>query len=288
MNDAFGDRMKMFEQAEAGRRFMPLLPVLARLDGKGFSKFTKGMDRPYDVRLSNLMIDTTAHLVKETNACCGYTQSDEITLAWYSDDINSQIFFDGKIQKMVSVLASMCSVYFNSHLPDMFDARDIEHRVGTAVFDCRCWQVPSLVEGANAFLWREYDATKNSISMAASSVYSHKQLDGKNGSEKQELLHQKGINWNDYPSFFKRGSYIQRRVIKSKLRPEDLESLPEKHHARLNPDLEIERSEIKRIDMPRFSSVFNRADVIFRGEEPVMMPSISLTDDFNLEDGFDD
>ncbi|KKL92895.1 hypothetical protein LCGC14_1880070, partial [marine sediment metagenome] len=107
MSDNFGDRMKMYEKAESGRRFMPLLPVYARLDGRSFSRFTKGFNRPYDKRMSEAMIDTTKYLVEETNALIGYSQSDEISLVWYSDSIDSQIFFDGKIQKMVSVLAAL-------------------------------------------------------------------------------------------------------------------------------------------------------------------------------------
>lgn len=83
--DAFGNRMKDYEAQTCGIKMMPRIPVIARLDVKGFSKFTKGLKRPYDERLSNLMIETTKYLVKETNANCGYTQSDEITLVWYTD-----------------------------------------------------------------------------------------------------------------------------------------------------------------------------------------------------------
>ncbi len=61
--DALGDRMKSYESVEAGRRFLPLLPVLCRLDGKNFSKFTKGMNRPYDERMSKCMVETTKVLV---------------------------------------------------------------------------------------------------------------------------------------------------------------------------------------------------------------------------------
>ena len=99
-----GDRMKSYEQKEAGRRFMSLLPVCARIDGKGFSKFTKGLDRPYDRGMSEIMSKTMAYLTQETQASIGYTQSDEISLVWYSPNAKSQIFFDGRIQKMVSVL----------------------------------------------------------------------------------------------------------------------------------------------------------------------------------------
>jgi tRNA(His) 5'-end guanylyltransferase len=87
--DLFGDRMKDYKYQEAGRRFLPLLPVCARLDGKGFSKFTKGLQRPYDTRLVEFMCQTTAYLVQEAQACIGYTQSDETSLAWYSDEYKS-------------------------------------------------------------------------------------------------------------------------------------------------------------------------------------------------------
>ena len=143
---------------------------------------------------------------------------------------------------MISDLASMCSVYFNRQLPNFLPEKvDKMPR-----FDCRVFNVPTLDEAVNTFLWREQDATKNSISMAAQSVYSHNQLNGKTGSDKQEMLFQKGINWNDYPDFFKRGSYIQRKRTLTKFSTEELEKLPQKHQARLNPNLEIERWEIGR------------------------------------------
>ena len=76
MNDDFGDRMKEYEGIESERPFMKLLPVVARLDGKGFSSFTKELQRPFDKRLSDLMVATVKFLVEETGAVCGYTQSD--------------------------------------------------------------------------------------------------------------------------------------------------------------------------------------------------------------------
>lgn len=258
--------MKSFEQNQAGQRCIPLLPVVARLDGKNFSSFTKGLGRPYDTRLTDLMVDTTKFLVEESNAACGYTQSDEITLAWYSSDSRSQIYFDGRVQKMVSVLAATCTAFFNRELP----ARIPEKAGLWPVFDCRVWCLPTLEEAANCFVWRELDATKNAITMAAQSYYSHKELDGKNGSEKQEMLFLKGVNWNEYPTAFKRGTYVARRKVRRKLSPEDIALLPEKHHARQNPDLEVERSEYRRLVMPPILKVTNRVGVIFRGEEPVV------------------
>jgi tRNA(His) 5'-end guanylyltransferase len=272
--DSFGDRMKLYEKEWAGRKFLPLLPVCARLDGKCFSTFTKGLDRPYDKGLSDLMIDCTLHLVEETNARMGYTQSDEISLVWFSDDIKSQIFFDAKIQKMTSVLSSMLTAYFNRHLQWACPSKINDF----ALFDCRVWQVPNKVEAANTFLWREMDATKNSISMAASHYYSHKKLMNKNGDEKQEMLFQKGVNWNDYPSAFKRGTFVQRKKVCRPFTKVELCRLPSNHDARKNPDLIIERSEVKALEVPPFGKVTNRSEVIFDGADPILAPEENSND----------
>ena len=265
MKDALGDRMKMYEQVEAGRRLLPMVPALARIDGRCFSKFTHGLARPFDARLSELMVRTTEYLVEESVAVCGYTQSDEISLVWLQTSSESEIFFSGRIQKMVSQLAAMASAFFIRELPKALP--EVADRLPT--FDARVWNVPNKDEAANTFLWRELDAAKNSISMAARHYFSHKQLHGKHGNEMQEMLWQKGVNWNDYPGFFKRGTFVQRRTVVRKFTTEEWERLPEKHEARLNPDLEIERSQVVRLEMPPFRSVKNRVGVIFSGEEPI-------------------
>jgi tRNA(His) guanylyltransferase len=266
-NDDLGDRMKMYEGMEAGRRFIPTLPIIARLDGRGFSKFTKGLNRPYDESMSAAMIETTIALVEKTGACMGYTQSDEITLAWHSRDVDSQVFFDGRIQKMTSQLAAIGTLEFFKQV-QMRMAPEYEYKNPT--FDARVWNVPNRTEGANAFLWREWDATKNSISMAASHYYSHKELMGKNGSQKQDMLHAKGVNWNDYPDFFKRGRFVGKAVFTKKFSQAELEALPPMHEARSNPDLEYTRSSILPMMMPPFSKVMNREDVIFEGAKPIV------------------
>jgi tRNA(His) guanylyltransferase len=264
MKDTLGDRIKFYESQTCGIKMIPLIPVIARLDGKSFSKFTRGLDRPFDKRLSDLMVETTKYLVKETNANCGYTQSDEITLVWYTDKVDSQIYFDGKLFKMISDLAASASVFFNSKLPSFIPEKSDKF----PRFDCRVFNVPTLEEAANAFLWRELDATKNSITMAASHYYSHKFLMGKNSSEKQELLFQKGINWNDYPDHFKRGTYIQRKRVLTKYSTSDIQKLPERHQARVDPNLEIERWVVDRVEMSPIMKVKNRVGVILFGEDP--------------------
>lgn len=280
--DALGDRMKDYENTTAGVMLIRYLPVMARMDGRSFSRFTHDMERPYDPRMTGLMQETTAYLVQETNANCGYTQSDEISLTWYTSDYEKQLFFNGgqlffngRLQKMTSVLASMATVFFNSQipvwLPDLYGAPSYLARLPH--FDARVWNVPTLEEGANCFLWRERDAVKNSITMAAQSYYSHNELMYKNSSEKQEMLFQKGINWNNYPTCFKRGVYVQRRESIRKFTTDELGKLPPKHHAHSNPELLFERTDWGPIEMPPLGTVTNRVQVIYEGAEPTTQES---------------
>lgn len=260
------ERMKLYESQTTKTTLIPMLPIVARLDGKNFSTFTRSLEKPYDKRLSQLMIDTTKYLVNETNANCGYHQSDEITLVWYNSNINSQPYFNGKIFKIITDLSAMCSVYFNNKLSEY-----LPEKANTMPrFDARVWNVPNLDEAVNSFLWRENDAVKNSISMAAQEVYSPKQLLNKNGSEKQEMLFKKGINWNDYPSYFKRGTYIQRKIRIGKLSIDELNKLPEKHNARKDPNFTFERKSVEVLDLPPLSKIENRIDVLINGQEVIL------------------
>ena len=261
MTDDFGDRMKIYEGIEAQRTFIPGLPICVRIDGRAFHTFTRGMKRPYDEDMANAMIETMKYLVEQSNACIGYTQSDEISLV-LRDDCDA--LFGGRISKLTSVLASIATAKFNEIIHKTYPDKPL------AFFDCRCWQVPNRVEATNEILWREFDATKNSISMAARAYYSDRQLHGKNGSEKQDMLMEKGINWNDYPPFFKRGTYAQRKVVERVLTAEEWEKIPEEFKQKVERDTLVKRSEIQVIDMPIFSKVINRVDVVFNGEKPVV------------------
>lgn len=258
-----GDRMKFYESMETDRRLLPGLPVYARIDGRKFSRFTKGLTRPFDKELHELMITVTKGLVEETHALIGYTQSDEISLAWYPRDFKSEIFFNGRVFKMLSALAATATSLFTLEGLQTTLASRITNRRPT--FDARVCCLPNLDELANMFLWREQDATKNAISMAARAVYSHKSLHGQNGKAMQEMLFAKGVNFNDYPPEFKRGSFVRKIVVERNLTNEELEKIPPKHR----PTGPVKRSKLVRIDMPSFGKVVNRVDVI-SGEEPVV------------------
>ncbi len=267
MIDNLGDRQKLYEGMESDRRLMPRLPALARLDGRAFHTFTRGLERPFDCSMSTAMQMTTRWLVHETNANVGYTQSDEITLAWYTDDPKSQIFFDGRIMKMTSQLAALCSVYFN----EVVRSTSLEQKAKQRpTFDCRVWNTPTLDEAANVFVWREWDATKNSISMAAQHYFSANELHNKHTGDMQEMLFNKhGVNWNNYPDFFKRGSYYQRKKVAIPFTTEELERLPPKHAARTNPELLVERHVVQHLALPPITKVTNREAVLFFGADPI-------------------
>jgi tRNA(His) 5'-end guanylyltransferase len=270
MTASLGDRMKAYERRETGRTFLPMLPVYARIDGRTFSRFTEGMERPFDPDFVEAMVRTTEALVEHSHARIGYAQSDEISLLWLADDAKSEIFFKGKIQKMASVLAAYATAAFTRAL---LDGPLAEFASRLPHFDARVFQLPSQSEAANVMLWRELDATKNAVSMAARHHYSHDELDGRTSGELQELLFRKGVNFNDYPAAFKRGTFVRREGTLRELSQDELSGIAPEH--RPAPGHRVRRSSIERLDMPRFASVVNREAVLFDGAAPEVAAGIS-------------
>ena len=263
--DDLGDRMKDYEARESDRRFLPMLPVYARLDGRCFSSFTRGLARPYDLAFMTAMHETTAHLIEETHALIGYTQSDEINLVWLQEDSKSEIFFAGRIQKMTSVLAAVATAAF-FRACYRFGLAERADRLLPG-FDCRVFQLPSRTEAANVFLWRELDAAKNSVSMLARAHYGPAELHGKKAAEMHDMLHEKGINWNDFPTHFKRGAWFRRVTRERCLSETERLRIPEP--SRPLPGATFLRSKVEGVGMPIFSTVTNRVEVIFDAAKPV-------------------
>lgn len=226
-SDALGDKLKEQEGIQTKRKALKIYPLMARLDGRAFHTFTKGLARPYDERLSTLMVDTAKYLVEHTHAKLGYTQSDEITLTWYLDPSRpeNEYLFDGKFQKLTSVLAGMASAYFTKELA----ARIPEKANLLGVFDCRVWEVPDMVSVYENFVWRQDDAIKNSISMAAQARFSAKQLHGVGSEAKKAMLREIGRPWEKEPVFFKSGSFVKRKSASVYLTAEQLSKIPKQH-----------------------------------------------------------
>lgn len=204
-SDTLGDRMKGYEKA--ARIDLPRrMPVIIRVDGKAFHTYTRHCDRPFDARLAAVMQDTALRLCDEIQgAQLAYLQSDEISILVHGYKRHaSQPWFQNAVQKMVSVAAGIASATFTAH------STRIWGEVRPAVFDARAFVVPEN-DVCNYFLWRQQDATRNSIQMLARSLYSHKECHLKNTSQLQEMCWQKGRNWNDLETMWRRGSCVVRR-----------------------------------------------------------------------------
>lgn len=201
------DRMKFYEKNFNGNYLMPLVPAIVRLDGRAFHTFCRGLEKPFCPALMQCMHLLTKSLVLETGAVIGYTQSDEITLVLNQNDYRSQLYMDGKTQKINSLLSAFATLEFNCfvqiYLPSKVALKP--------KFDCRSFSVPNKEEALNCLIWRQQDATRNSIQMVGQANFSHKELQKKSCSDIQEMLFsQKGINWNDLAPAKKRGLFLRK------------------------------------------------------------------------------
>jgi len=215
--DSLGNRMKSYECVN--KNFLiPNTPTIIRIDGKAFHSFTKGMKRPFDEILIRSMNETSKYLCENIMGCkLAYVQSDEITLLLTDyDTIQSQAWFGGNIQKIVSVSASMATMAFNKAFTDIVHNAPITveetflyyAKIGFAMFDSRVFQLPK-EEVINNFIWRQQDATRNSILSIAYSYFSSSETHGKSCNELQEMLMtRKQVNWNDFKVSEKRGRTI--------------------------------------------------------------------------------
>lgn len=236
--DDFGDRMKKYESEYTNTKISPPDYLCVRLDGKGFSKFTKGFLKPFDDKLSDAMIETTKALVKGTHATFGYTQSDEITLIYKPHIDGAEYIFGGKTSKLNSILASIATATFNGIL------KHDKH----AYFDCRAFAAPSEIEASNVVLWRVQDARKNSISALFRWTVGAKEMHGLDQAQmKDYLLKNKQVDWNDLPDRYKYGSYTKTVSEERYLTPQEIQKIPETK--RPEPDTKVIRNKMELLDL---------------------------------------
>lgn len=222
-NDALGSRMKDYEMRS--KSYLPRKTcVIIRIDGKSFHTYTRGLNKPFDEGLMEDMAETTKYICSNIQgAKLGYTQSDEISiLVTDFDNKNSDAWFDGQVQKICSVAASYATSKFNqmrtiryfNNADDIYSIDEITYNISNmklGEFDARCYSLPD-EEVVNYFIWRQQDASKNSVSMLAQANFSHKSLQNKNGSQMQDMLMlEKNINWDDLKVPKKRGYCIIKR-----------------------------------------------------------------------------
>jgi tRNA(His) 5'-end guanylyltransferase len=221
---SLGDRMKTYEAQFCDSRLDVHLPVIARVDGRAFSTFTRGMEKPFCESMSIAMNTVCKTLVDKTHARIGYVQSDEISLVYLAENVEGSIFFDGRVQKLTSVLASFAAAAMARAIVAWDEYADLLPH-----FDCRVMQLPSKAEAANMILWRWKDARKNAISGLAQAHYSPKRLHGLHGGDMLDLLAADGISFDALPSAYRNGTFWRRDAEMRELTDDELTRIPEKH-----------------------------------------------------------
>jgi len=202
MKDELGSRIKQFYEDALRIQLPRQTHVVLRIDGRSFHQFTKGLERPYCRQLADALDQAALALCQEMTGCrFAYGQSDEYSfLLTDFETEKSPLWFEGNLQKIVSVAASVFTAAFARAFPS---AR-------LASFDCRALVIAQASEVEKYFIWRQLDASANSLNMLASAHYSHQELLGKSEAEKHDLLHAKGLNWAKQPADFKRGRAVRR------------------------------------------------------------------------------
>lgn len=220
LKDNLGDRMKQYEYVTRDY-LMGRTPIIIRLDGCHFHTVTKRMNKPFDMLFVDAMQETMLYLCKNIPGCVlGYTQSDEITLVLQNyKTLETGTWFDGNIQKIVSVSAAMATMAFNKHFAELADqyltccdvSDDYQNWIAKVIgdgayFDSRVFNVPR-EEVTNCVLWRQMDAMRNSVNMVGFANFSPKQMHGKNVDQVKDMLRTVGIDYdNDIPLFLQRGT----------------------------------------------------------------------------------
>ena len=231
VHDDLGNRMKTFYEQIPKTKLMRRTPVICRIDGKAFHTYTRGFQKPFDEVLIKTMQETTKYLCENVQGCVlGYTQSDEISLVLVDyKRFETSAWFDYEIQKMCSIAASMATMAFNKFFENNVDdyrfskwdgvskyEEGTEEYIKTllkavekgAMFDARVFNIPK-EEVTNCIYWRQLDASRNSIQMVGQANFSHKELQNKSCNDIQDMLMlQKNINWNDFPTYQKRGTCV--------------------------------------------------------------------------------
>lgn len=261
-DDALGDEIKAIEDIESLRAAKIGEPVIVRVDGASFSKFTKRFNKPFDDRIADAMVAATRTVVDDFHCRIGYTQSDEISFVlWHPE---TELPFGGRLQKLASRFAAKATAAFIMKGMELFP-EVLERSVPE--FDGRATVFPSLEIAAKAILWREVDARKNAVSMAARAHYSPNQLHGKSSSDMKSMLSDKGVDFYAYPERFRRGSYFRRMTVERMLEEHELVKIPEKYR----PTGPVMRTAVSEVKLPALSNIANLADVIFLGAEPVVV-----------------
>jgi tRNA(His) guanylyltransferase len=208
-----GDRMKRHEAASQ-LSLTPKIPLIVRVDGRAFHALTRYCKEPFDAQLIECIAQTAVVLCQKIDgAQLAYVQSDEISvLAVDYATLDSEPWFGGNVQKIVSVAASVATVAFNRWVQE-----NGVHLPGWAMFDARVFVLPR-DEVVHYFIWRQQDWIRNSLNMLARSHFSQQEVHRLTRSQLHDkLFTEKGVNWAHLPTHLKNGTCVYKvpHVVKA-------------------------------------------------------------------------
>jgi len=259
--DPYGDRMKAYELVT--RLTLPRRTyTIVRVDGRAFHTYLRGAEKPFDAGVMDAMQEVAKELCMQiSGARFAFQQSDEVSVLLTDLEPKTEPWFDGQVQKISSVAASIATMAFNRHHPGFHGPER------SAQFDGRVYTIPDRTEVINYFRWRQEDAIRNAVSMAAQANFPHKSLHGLDAAQLQEKLFQeKGINFKkEYPDTARRGALIHKALY--------FVDVPKEHqekHGR--PPREV-RTEWRAKAAPEFG-LYDSAAVanLFPGSSPGAVP----------------
>ena len=200
--------------------------ILCHIDGRAFSKMIKKRFKlPFDDEFMHMMDETAAYVCENVQgAKCAYVQSDEITIVItsfkYEGDelINSSAFFDYRLCKLQSIIASLATAKFNQLYTLWMINEDSDKSIKQQIneipliqFDCKCWDVNTYDDTFAWFKFRQNDCIRNSKQQFAQAYCSHKDLLNKNSDEQVEYCNLKtGNDWNALSGKYKYGRIVYR------------------------------------------------------------------------------
>lgn len=201
VEDELGGRMKRLENQSrtvlAGRSYL-----VVRCDGRSFSRYTAGLDRPFDTRLAADMAAVAVALAQEVSgSLVAYTQSDEISVI--SSDLaqpRSQHWFGGVVQKIASCAASYATATFAERRRDLGG--------GLATFDARAFTLASAEEVAEYLWWRQADARRNAVSMLCHAHLGRAAVEGVGTTGRIAMLAGAGVFLEEVEAGFVNGRLI--------------------------------------------------------------------------------
>jgi tRNA(His) guanylyltransferase len=230
---------QLFYQSGRDERLIDEIPVVMRLDGRAFHQLTKNYEKPFDANFREAMKETMVYLVDQFSPCIGYTQSDEITLVFQKKTVKSQIAFNARRFKLMSVVPSSASVFLYKRLSERFSD------VPVVAMDAFANNVPSEIKAVYNLIWRENDAFVNAVNDLGIHHYGKQAVAGlKQKAIIQMLIRDK--HWDSVPAHYRRGWYAQRQSVS--------------HN----------RSAVQAFTLPPMATIKNACDVVFRADAPIV------------------